>query len=309
MWSVLVRRLYCSWCTLRVCILCTRFDPANALKLGVVGLPSSSPMILWETAEWRSLIMANASAQLAQLAEPLVRTALLRPTPPNARGNVAELRALALSKWSALSKRQWRTGARCTSSPWHPRVPARNECTRQHGTAQQHSLRSADKPTHREAGLWQLLHLRDKQRNAPDSAKLHDSAFHVMLSVPSGLVRDALVQGNPERKRLPQTPPCHVVSSLQPNGQTIGPRVSRDETSDTAGRFCCEKTFSLYFYAYKIFVGKIPSFALGTSLLSFSLFMLPVLKFLKRRGLRWWGTLTFIFPNDGPFFSRILAWL
>ena len=54
--------------------------------------------------------------------------------------------------------------------------------------------------------------------------------------------------------------------------------------------------------------GKIPSLVLGTSLLSFSLFVGPNLEFKKRMDFADVEVWLVFFPSDGPFLSRTLAW-
>ena len=66
-------------------------------------------------------------------------------------------------------------------------------------------------------------------------------------------------------------------------------------THSSAGREEC------FFELVNVYVsGKVPCRASGASLLSFSLFLGPILKFHSV------GT-SCVFPSDGPFFSRILA--
>ena len=71
------------------------------------------------------------------------------------------------------------------------------------------------------------------------------------------------------------------------------------------GRVEC--SFVFLFELVHVF-GKIPSLASGRSLLSVTASSWDLSSNFIAYGLRWWGTLTFIFPYDGPFFSRILAW-
>ena len=54
-------------------------------------------------------------------------------------------------------------------------------------------------------------------------------------------------------------------------------------------------------------VGKIPSLALSTPLLSSSLFVGPILEFCSV-GTSLMSRFDLFFPSDGPFFSRILGW-
>ena len=63
----------------------------------------------------------------------------------------------------------------------------------------------------------------------------------------------------------------------------------------------------VFFFELEFVFSKIPSLASGTSLLSFSLFMGPVLKF-HSVGTSLMRNFDIYFPNVGPFFSRILAW-
>ena len=78
----------------------TRAASTTAERMGVAGSDSRASTIMFATPGWRSLTMDNESAQLAQCALLLVRTALRNPRPPILRGSEAASFASA-SHWSS----------------------------------------------------------------------------------------------------------------------------------------------------------------------------------------------------------------
>ena len=96
---------------------------------------------------------------------------------------------------------------------------------------------------------------------------------------------------------------CILVPESPTNCFSLALLMTQQEYPFLRGKVECSLvSFSEFVYVFS----KIPSLASGTSLLSFSLFIGPVFKFHSVR-TSLMRTLILIFPNDGPFFSWILA--